>query len=117
MAAAWLDTLRPEQQKTAVALTGATLAAAPEMLRAIKWGNLVFLHKGQHAVALVMHKDHANLQVFNGAGLAADFPSLEGSGKGMRHLKFRYAHDVDERLVGAVVKACVSQLERDSYKS
>ena len=106
----WLETLRPEQRDTALALNDATLAAEPALARAIKWGNLVFLHQGVHAVAVVMHKDHANLQVFNGALLAPDFPALEGTGKGLRHLKFRYSQAVDVALVTAVVRACIAQL-------
>ncbi len=107
---AWLDTLRPEQQQAALALNAATLAAEPALTRAVKWGNLVFMHHGVHAVAVVVHRDHVNLQVFNGALLAPDFPALEGAGKGVRHLKFRYAQAPDVALVQAVVRASVEQL-------
>ncbi len=107
---AWLDTLRPEQQQAALALNDATLAAEPGLTRAIKWGNLVFMHNGVHAVAVVAHRDHVNLQVFNGAMLAPEFPALEGTGKGVRHLKFRGAQTPDVALVQAVVRASVEQL-------
>ena len=107
---AWLDTLRPEQRTTALALNEAALAAVPALVRTIKWGNLVFMHEGVHAVAVVIHKDHANLQVFNGALLAEAFPALEGTGKGVRHLKLRYAQAIDAALVTAVVQACVERL-------
>jgi hypothetical protein len=107
---AWLDTLRPDQQQAALALNAAALAAEPALTRAIKWGNLVFMHGGVHAVAVAIHRDHANLHVFNGALLAAHFPSLEGTGKGMRHLKFRYTQAPDAALVQAVVRASVEQL-------
>ncbi len=107
---AWLDTLRPEQQQAALALNDAALAAEPSLTRAIKWGNLVFMHNGMHAVAVVVHRDHVNLQVFNGALLAADFPALEGTAKGVRHLKFRGAQAPDAALVQAVVRASVEQL-------
>ena len=107
---AWLDTLRPDQQQTALALSDAVLAAEPALLRSIKWGNLVFMHQGVHAVAVVIHKDHANLQVFNGAVLAAGFPALEGTGKGVRHLKVRYSQPPDAALVTAVVLASIEQL-------
>ncbi len=110
LAQAWLDTLRPEQQQTALALSQAALAGEPKLTRTIKWGNLMFLHQGVHAVSVVMHKDHANLQVFNGALLAPAFPALEGTGKGLRHLKVRYGQAFDAALVSAVVRACVEQL-------
>jgi hypothetical protein len=111
---AWLDTLRPDQRETALALNEATLAAEPSLVRTIKWGNLMFMHKGVHAVAVVIHKDHANLQVFNGALLSDAFPVLEGTGKGVRHLKFRYTQPLDATLVTAVVRACVGQLSSGS---
>ena len=53
---------------------------------------------------------HANLQVFNGAVLAEAFPALEGTGKGVRHLKVRYAQAVDAPLVTTLVRARVAQL-------
>ncbi len=57
-----------------------------------------------------MHKSHANLQVFNGALLSAQFPALEGTGKGARHLKFRYHVPVDAALVQSLVVACVGEI-------
>jgi hypothetical protein len=110
LAQAWLDTLRPEQQQAALALNAAVLAAEPGLTRAVKWGNLVYLHNGVHAVAVAVHRDHVNLQVFNGAMLAPDFPALEGAGKGVRHLKFRCSQSLDAALVQAVVRASVEQL-------
>jgi hypothetical protein len=91
-------------------LNEATLAAEPGLTRAIKWGNLVFMHNGVHAVAVVAHRDHVNLQVFNGALLAPDFPALEGTSKNVRHLKFRGVQTPDLALVQAVVRASVEQL-------
>jgi uncharacterized protein YdhG (YjbR/CyaY superfamily) len=85
--------------------------AAAELVPSVKWGNLMFTYQGTHAVAIVMHKDHANLQVFNGAALLDQFPELEGSGRGMRHVRFRYRYPVDEELVRELVHACVDQLE------
>jgi hypothetical protein len=107
----WFDTLRPEQKDMARRLRELVVAAAPELASSVKWGNLMFTHEGTHAVAIVMHKDHANLQIFNGASLADRYPELEGSGKGVRHLRFRYRYPVDEELVHEVVRACVETME------
>jgi len=108
----WFDTLRPEQKDLARRLRELVLAASPELASSVKWGNLMFTHEGTHAVAIVMHKDHGNLQVFNGAMLVDRFPELEGTGRGVRHLRFRYRLPVDEELVHQVVQACVELLER-----
>ena len=104
---AWFDNLRPEQRPLARALQQAVLAAGPGLVPSIKWGNLVFSHAGSHALAIVIHKDHANLQVFNGTGLLTRFPMLEGSGMGLRHLRLRYGMPLDDALVHALVRACL----------
>jgi len=103
----WFDNLRPEQRDLARLLRSLVQAASPELAQSVKWGNLMFTHEGTHAVAIVMHKDHANLQIFNGASLVDQFPELEGTGRGMRHVRFRYRFPVDEDLVRELVQACV----------
>ena len=107
----WFDTLRPDQQELARLLRDLVQASAPELVSSVKWGNLMFTYQGTHAVAIVMHKDHANLQIFNGAALAERFPELEGTGKGVRHLRFRYRYPVDEELVREAVQSCVELME------
>jgi uncharacterized protein YdhG (YjbR/CyaY superfamily) len=107
----WFDTLRAEQRDMARRLRELVAATAPDLVTSVKWGNLMFTHDGTHAVAIVMHKDHANLQIFNGAQLVDRFPELEGGGKGVRHLRFRYRYPVDEDLVRQVVQACVETME------
>ena len=107
----WFDTLRPEQKDMARRLRELVTQASPALVSSVKWGNLMFTYEGTHAVAIVMHKDHANLQIFNGAQLVERFPELEGSGRGVRHLRFRYRYPVDEELVRLVVQACVETME------
>ena len=107
---AWFDTLTPEQQATAHALRRAVLATEPSLAQALKWGNLVFVHDGTHALAIVCHRDHANLQVFDGAAIARTFPMLDGVGKAMRHLRCRYGAAVDEALVAQITRACIAAL-------
>jgi len=105
--ATWFDTLREDQRETAQALRDAVRAAEPGLELSVKWGNLIFSHTGTHALAIMIHKDHANLQVFNGVQLLERFPMLEGTGKGLRHLKLRYRQPVDAELVQALAQACV----------
>lgn len=107
LVAAYFDSLAPEGRATAQALHKAVITAAPELEHTVKWGNLVYLHQGQHLLALVAHKSHVNLQFFNGAALAREHPELEGPGKGVRRLKFRYRAPVDEALVQRLVREAV----------
>jgi hypothetical protein len=108
---AWFDNLRPDQQRIARTLQSTVLSSVPSLTQAVKWGNLVFLHRGLHALSIQVFKTHAHLQLFNGASLIRSFPRLEGNGRGMRHLKWRYHEQVDEALVRALAFACVGLIE------
>ncbi|UZG43419.1 DUF1801 domain-containing protein [Caldimonas thermodepolymerans] len=110
LVAAYFDNLAPDERATAQALQRAVLEAAPGLEQTVKWGNLVFTWRGTNALAIVTHKTHANLQFFQGAGIAPQFPQLEGSGRGVRHLKCRYRQPVDEALVRAMVQAALDEL-------
>ena len=103
----YFDTLPPNQSGTAQAIHQAVLSALPGMDQSLKWGNLMFLFQGQRVAALVLHKGQAHLQVVNGAALADAFPMLEGVGRGMRLLKFRYGQPVEAELIGRVMRAAV----------
>ena len=105
---AWFDMLPPGHAPTIQALRAAILEAGPELQQVVKWGNLVFTHHGTHAFAIVPHKSHANLQVFRGALMEAQFPELEGGGRGPRVLKVRYGHPIDEDLVHEIVRIGLS---------
>ena len=96
---AFYDSLRPEQRDTAQAMHRAILAAAPHLLPEVKWGILCFMNEHENVMAIVLYKMNAHLQIFNGVMLVPEFPELEGAGKGMRHIKVRYRHPVDEQLV------------------
>jgi hypothetical protein len=109
LVANFFDTLAPGQGATAQAIQQAVLDALPGVEASVKWGNLMFTHRQNHLLALVLHKGHAHLQVFQGAALVERFPQLEGSGRGMRILKFRYGQPVDADLVHAIVRAAAQQ--------
>lgn len=112
LVANFYDLLPPEQRRTVQALHEAISAAVPELECSIKWGNLTFGEVGRNLVAVVPHKAHANLQIFNGAALTQHLHALEGMGKGMRHLRVRYGQDVDAALVGRVVRDSVELARR-----
>jgi hypothetical protein len=102
----------PEGQRPlARELQSAVLGAEPRLTQTVKWGNLVFMLAGTNLLAIVPHKLHVNLQLFNGAEIAAQWPQLEGSGKGLRHLKCRYGAPLDVPLVGALVRDAVTEAE------
>lgn len=107
MVANFFDSLPPGQVATAQAVHRAMLAGSQGIDLAVRWGNLMFLVRGNHLATLVLHKGQAHLQFIHGALLAGQFPQLEGVGKGMRILKLRYAQAVDELLIQRIVAAAV----------
>ena len=109
----WFDMLPPAHAGMARALHGLVIDTAPTLAPTVKWGNLVYVHDGNHLLALMVHKAHLNLQVFNGAALTERFRQLEGSGKGMRHLKCRNGLPIDETLVREIVSASVELARLD----
>jgi len=107
---AWFDTLRPQQQPVTQALRRALLDAAPVLMPVVKWGNLVFMLRGRHVLAIVAHREHARLQIFNGAALVDRHPALEGAGRDVRHVRFGYAGAIDEALVRALARDAVQAM-------
>ncbi|WP_310460374.1 DUF1801 domain-containing protein [Sphaerotilus sp.] len=107
MVANFFDSLPQGQVATVMALHQAVLEGAPGVDQAVRWGNLMFLVRGNHMTTLVPHKGQAHLQFFQGFLLAERFPQLEGVGKGMRILKFRYSQPVDTDLVMRIAAAAM----------
>jgi hypothetical protein len=109
----WFDLLSTPHRDVARALHSAVTAAHANFTPTIKWGNLVYMHGGGHLLAIMPHKSHVNLQVFNGAVLADRFPQLEGTGKGLRHLKFRNGQEIDAELISSIVQASLEIADLD----
>jgi hypothetical protein len=105
----YIARLPAAQQEIAVALRELIRKAAPQLEETVKWGYPCFL--GSEKVCSIMaFKDHVNLAFFRGAELADPHGLLEGTGKGMRHVKFRSVSDIRAKTLAALVKAA-AQLE------
>ncbi|MBP7483760.1 MAG: hypothetical protein RLZZ369_844 [Pseudomonadota bacterium] len=109
---AFYDSLRPEQRDTAQAMQKAIAAVAPHLRPEVKWGNLCFMNDNDNIMAIVLYKMHAHLQIFNGVQLVADFPELDGAGRGMRHVKFRYRQPINDLLVRELTQASLDAWNR-----
>ncbi len=66
----------------------------PDAVETVKWGNLMYILDGKNLAWIVEYKDHVDLGFFVGAKLNSKL--LEGTGKGIRHIKFMSERDVDE---------------------
>ena len=102
----YLAKLPDVQRRTMLQLRKAVLQAIPSLTQSISpWGYLSFSTSGEGmAFTLIPHRQHANLQISNGAKIASKLPQVEGTGKGLRHIKFPYGQPVDVTLVGKAVR-------------
>ena len=80
--------------------------AAPHAVETMKWGAPTYVGHG-NIVALMAHKAHVNLQFYRGAELADPDGLLEGTGKGMRHVKVRHARDLANPALKSLLRAAV----------
>jgi hypothetical protein len=98
----------PSAAVTQAELRAAVREAAPHLHEGMRWGQLCFLDpQGKVVVCLIPYTRHVNLQIWRGAELATRFRELEGSGKGLRHLKCHYDQRVDRELVARLVRAAL----------
>lgn len=113
---AWFDFQPAAARAVAEQLQQAVRAAAPELVESVKWGNLVYLLDGTVVLAIAPFKAHVNLQVFNGAQLPPGTVSLEGSGRGPRHLRCKLNQPVDPVQVEMLVSASVALAQRQALE-
>lgn len=69
--------------------------ALPKSRELVKWKNPTYLVNNKNIAWIMVHRDHVNLGFFQGAKMKS--PRLEGTGKGLRHIKVRRPEDVDEK--------------------
>ena len=81
------------------------LELVPEIDEVIKWKNLFYEQNG-FVCAIVLHKDHVNLQFARGTELKDPAKMLEGTGKKIRHVKI-YDSDLinTEKLKNLIIEA------------
>lgn len=81
----------------------------PEAVEQVKWGNPTYVVNGKNVACIMHYKDHVNLGFFMGAKLKSK--RLEGTGKGLRHVKLRRKADIDERGLGRLLKEAAAFVE------
>ena len=108
---AYVAKLPAAQRATVVRLRNAVLKARPSLTQTMNpWGYLALATpEEKYAFALIPHRLHVNLQIANGAKIAAKLPELEGTGKNIRHIKFPYDEPVDAKLVDRAVRLALEQ--------
>jgi hypothetical protein len=88
-----ISKLDPEKRKIVEKLRVLVKKALPHSEEIVKWGNITYLVEGKNISWIIMYKDHLDFGFFKGAQLKSN--RLEGTGKGLRHIKVRGESDID----------------------
>ena len=99
----YLDLMDYPQREIAERLRGIVLARYPQLSEDVKWHVPVYSLGTTPIVSVEGFKAHVNLKFFKGAELEDRAGILEGTGKGVRHVKFRSPEDVDEGKIRGLI--------------
>lgn len=101
------DKLAPHVQEIAHAVYGLVAEVEPEHARMKRWGFPGFV--GNSTIVTVCgQSQHVNLQFFYGAHLPNTNGLLEGTGKDLRHIKFRSPEEIHRLGIKEIVKAAIA---------
>jgi hypothetical protein len=92
-----LGKLKPKQKEIVEKLRSLTKATLPNVVETIKWGNITY-HLGENNLSwILIYSDHVDYGFFRGAELYS--PYLEGTGKGLRHIRINDDKSLDEKEI------------------
>ncbi len=96
---AYMRTLPAHQQKIAKAVWTLARSARSDWQEGIKWGNPTLWITKKPIVAIFAYegKDYVNVWFFHGTKLKDPKKRLEGTGKGLRHIKVHSVQEIDTK--------------------
>ncbi|MFZ5434478.1 MAG: DUF1801 domain-containing protein [Calditrichota bacterium] len=106
--------LKGTQREVAEALTALIRKTIPKAEESIKWGVPWWEQDGE-LCCLYKSQDHVNLGFWRGTELTDPDGLLEGSGKGMRHVKYWEVSDIKKTKLAAMLKEAL-RLNRENPK-
>jgi len=89
------------------------LEAEPEFDEVIRWKNLTY-GQGKMLLAIVIHKNHLNLEFANGRSLVEKGYPLEGTGKNLRHVKISTESDLEREFLPEIIKKSI-ELDKNEW--
>lgn len=95
--------LDPARKQSVQALRKLIRKAGPSLEETVKWGMPCYTGK-ENVCCIMVFRDHVNLGFFKGTSLGDPAGILEGTGKGLRHVKVYKASDIKERPVTALIR-------------
>ncbi len=96
-----LGKLTPEQKEIVAKLRFLTKAALPNIVETIKWGNITYLLGENNLAWILIYSDHVDYGFFRGAELNSQV--LEGTGKGLRHIRISDDKSFDEKEISRLL--------------
>ena len=100
-----VGSLDQEQKEIVAKLRSLVKRVFPEIVETVKWGNITYLMGGENLAWIIIYRDHVDFGFFRGAELESKL--LEGTGKGLRHIKIRSSNEIDEKEVVGILKRAV----------
>ena len=104
---AWMAELALEKRRVAEALRKLILEADAQFQESVKWGNPVYEKEGRVCYIADMGR-YMNLGFFQGAKLTDPEGRIEGTGKGMRHIKIKGLDDITQSQFSSWVREAVA---------
>jgi hypothetical protein len=89
-----LEHLKGDQLEVAESLRALVMKCLPHAVETSTWGNITYLLNDRNLAWLCFYRDHTDFGFFRGVDLES--PRLEGTGKGLRHVKVLSMDDIDE---------------------
>ena len=96
----------------AVSLRAIVKAAAPQAREEFKWGQPCYTQNGMLCY-IRPAKAHLTFGFYKGAGLSNHEGLLEGTGKGLRHVKVRHTEDIRPEIFSRWLREAVEMNERE----
>ena len=87
---------------------------APELRECVKWGNPMWVGN-TYVTCIMIFPNHLNLGFFNGATMSRRFKELEGTGKGLRHVKIRSLADAKAPVLSRILREAVRLDQRKAH--
>ncbi len=98
--------LDADRRPLARALRDFLLQVGPELHEDVKWGAPCYIGRGL-VCAIAVHSDHTNLVFYHGTSLRDPKRLLDGTGKGMRHVKLHGMGDLKPAALRALVREAI----------
>ena len=104
---AFVKEIEPGKRAFVEALRAFVKSQAPQLKEAIKWGNITWIG-ADNVCWIIVYKDHVDFGFFKGAALKDPKRLLEGTGKGLRHVKVFNAADIRPKEFAALLKQALA---------